>query len=415
MLITHNVNPISFQATSKASQENHSTIFCRSSSVFFLLAVTCFFFSCHPGTDIAHTQISLPAVTNARYAFYCRPENHDSALQVNMNESKQFATTVTGTFSPLSPPPVGMVWIPGGEFSMGGISSVGQMGLHNEPLNDATPVHRVRLSGFYMDETEVTNKQYSDFVKATGYVTVAEQKPSREEFPDTPVEDLVAGSVVFLPSAISELGDPYAWWEYVHGANWKHPSGPGSDLKGRQDYPVIHIAWEDAAAYAKWAGKRLPTEAEWEFAARGGESGKIYAWGNVFKPTNQWMANTWQGQFPTSDEGKDGFAGSAPVKKFPANNYGLYDVAGNVWEWCSDWYRSDYYNTLSSNIMSQSPKGPENSFDPMEPGAKKKVMRGGSFLCTDQYCTRYMVGSRGKGEYRSGTNHVGFRCVKDIH
>jgi formylglycine-generating enzyme required for sulfatase activity len=199
----------------------------------------------------------------------------------------------------------------------------------------------------------------------------------------------------------------------VHGACWKHPLGPQSDLKGRENYPVVHISWVDANAYAKWAGKRLPTEAEWEFAARGGKAGEMYTWGNQFKPDGKWMANIYQGKFPGNDEGKDGFPGIAPVERFPANPYGLYDMAGNVWEWCSDWYRPDYYKSLAGEGVVRNPKGPADSFDPAEPGARKKVQRGGSFLCTDQYCTRYMLGSRGKGEYRSASNHVGFRCVKD--
>jgi formylglycine-generating enzyme required for sulfatase activity len=217
---------------------------------------------------------------------------------------------------------------------------------------------------------------------------------------------------VFTPKATNDLSNSYNWWNYVHGANWRHPTGPGSDLTGKENYPVVHIAEEDAEAYAKWAGKRLPTEAEWEFAARGGKTGELYTWGNTFKLNDQWMANTYQGKFPQMDLGTDGFVGIAPVKKFAPNTYGLYDMAGNVWEWCSDWYRADYYKTLARNKVSDNPKGPDNSLDPAEPTEKKKVQRGGSFLCTDQYCTRYMVGSRGKGEYRSASNHVGFRCVK---
>jgi len=284
----------------------------------------------------------------------------------------------------------------------------------HESMNDARPVHRVHVSGFFMDATEVTNKEFAAFVKATDYKTVAETKPTKEEFPTVPEQDLVAGSIVFKPAAVDNLGDHYQWWNYMHGANWKHPQGPGSDLNGKDDYPVVHIAWEDADAYAKWAGKRLPTEAEWEFAARGGNAGDLYAWGNQFKPNGKWMANTYQGKFPQNDKGSDGFAGIAPVKNFPANGYGLYDIAGNVWEWCNDWYRPDYYQTFSNDKVATDPQGPNDSYDPSEPGAKKKVQRGGSFLCTDQYCTRYMVGTRGKGEWRSATNHVGFRCVKDV-
>ena len=306
----------------------------------------------------------------------------------------------------------GMVWIPGGEFSMGGVNPIGMMDGGHEGMGDARPVHRVKVDGFYMDQTEVTNKEFAAFVVATGYVTVAETKPTRQEFPDAPEENLVAGSVVFTPKETTDLSNSYNWWNYVHGANWRHPTGPGSDLTGKENYPVVHIAEEDAEAYAKWAGKRLPTEAEWEFAARGGKTGELYTWGNTFKLNNKWMANTYQGKFPSMDLGTDGFIGIAPVEQFAANGYGLYDMAGNVWEWCSDWYRADYYQTLAKNKISINPKGPDDSYDPAEPGQKKKVQRGGSFLCTDQYCTRYMVGSRGKGEFRSSSNHVGFRCVK---
>ncbi len=325
----------------------------------------------------------------------------------------EFQPTIANKQVPVSKAD-GMVWIPGGEFSMGGVNPVGMMDGGHENMNDARPVHRVYIDGFFMDETEVTNKEFEAFVKATGYVTVAEHKPTKKEFPDAPEENLIAGSIVFTPTVAPNLNDHYQWWAYVQGANWKHPLGPGSDLIGKENYPVVHIAWQDANAYAKWAGKRLPTEAEWEFAARGGKAGDLYAWGNQFKPDGKFMANTFQGKFPEHDEGSDGFAGIAPVKQFEPNAYGLYDIAGNVWEWCSDWYRPDYYQTVSENKKTINPRGPETSYDPQEPDQQKKVQRGGSFLCTDQYCTRYMVGTRGKAEYRSSSNHIGFRCVKDI-
>jgi formylglycine-generating enzyme required for sulfatase activity len=208
-----------------------------------------------------------------------------------------------------------------------------------------------------------------------------------------------------------ELNDHYQWWSYVHGANWRHPTGPDSNIKGREKYPVVQVAYADALAYAKWAGKRLPTEAEWEFAARGGLTGAVYTWGNELTPGGKWMANTYQGSFPNTEKSEDGMTGLAPVEDYPANGYGLFDMAGNVWEWCSDWYRPDYYAQLA-NTVSRNPQGPDTPFDPAEPTEKKKVHRGGSFLCNDSYCTRYMIGSRGKGEVTSGSNHLGFRCVK---
>lgn len=325
-----------------------------------------------------------------------------------------FEETLINSSSPPAAIPEGMVWIPGGEFSMGGIDPVGMQDGGCEAMNDSRPVHRVFVTGFFMDAAEVTNKEFAAFVEATRYVTVAEQKPTREEFPDAPEEKLVAGSVVFKPVSATHLNDFYQWWSYVPGANWRHPLGPGTNIKGKDNYPVVHIAWEDAEAYAKWAGKRLPTEAEWEFAARGGDPGTIYAWGNQLRPNGTWMANTYQGKFPEHDNGADGFVGVAPVRQFPSNSYGLFDISGNVWEWCNDWYSADYYRILVSSNVINDPQGPVVSNDPDEPGVKKKVQRGGSFLCTDKYCTRYMVGSRGKGEYRTATNHAGFRCVKDV-
>lgn len=303
---------------------------------------------------------------------------------------------------PAGPAPAGMVWIPGGEFTMG-----------SEHFSDAQPLHRVRVSGFWMDQTEVTNQQFAAFVKATGYVTVAEKKPDAKDFPGAPPENLMAGSVVFTPpSRPVRLDDPFQWWSYGKGANWRHPEGPASSIRGRENHPVVHIAWRDAQAYAKWAGKRLPTEAEWEFAARGGLIGKEYVWGDAFRVNGRFMANSFQGNFPDRNTREDGFAGSSPVKSFPPNGYGLYDMAGNVWEWVADWYRADAYGGRARQGSLVNPKGPVDSFDPEEPGVKKRVTKGGSFLCTDQYCARYRPGARGKSEPDSSTNHTGFRCVK---
>jgi formylglycine-generating enzyme required for sulfatase activity len=327
----------------------------------------------------------------------------------------KFASTVANQATPSGPAPAKMVWIPGGEFSMG--SHVESESLCALPgvTRDALPVHRVYVDGFWMDATEVTNEDFARFVKATGYVTIAERTPTAAEVPGAPPESLVAGSVVFTatPKPVP-VDNHFQWWRYQKGASWRHPEGPSSTIRGRETYPVVHIAFDDAVAYATWAGKRLPTEAEWEFAARGGLTGKLYAWGDDFRRGDRPMANTYQGQFPTNDTGGDGFAGIAPVATYAANGYGLYDVAGNVWEWVSDWYRPDYYAELAAaGGVARNPRGPASSFDPAEPGTKKRVHRGGSFLCTDQYCTRYMVGTRGKGEVSTGTNHVGLRLVKD--
>jgi len=309
-----------------------------------------------------------------------------------------------------------MLWIPGGEFSMGAADPDADGSEETDALADARPVHRVYVDGFWMDATEVTNEQFAAFVKATGYVTVAERTPTAKEFPAAPAENLVAGAVVFSPPDHAvPLDDHFQWWSYVKGASWRHPLGPQSSIEGKGKYPVVQIAYDDAAAYAKWAGKRLPTEAEWEFAARGGLTGQLYPWGNDFKKNGKWMANTHQGHFPDHDSGADRFKGLAPVAQFPPNGYGLYDVAGNVWEWVSDWYRPDYYADLATKGgVARNPQGPAEPYDPGEPGEKKRVQRGGSFLCTDQYCSRYMVGTRGKGEVSTGTNHLGFRCVRSL-
>jgi sulfatase modifying factor 1 len=325
-----------------------------------------------------------------------------------------FGPTVANEVKPSGPAPHGMVWIPGGEFSMG--SNVDSESLCSLPgvTRDAAPIHRVYVDAFWMDSTEVTNKQFTEFVEATGYVTVAETKPTPEEFPTAPPENLIAGSTVFAPTTEPvPLDDYFQWWSYVAGADWRHPTGPESSIDGRQNYPVVQIAYEDAAAYATWAGKRLPTEAEWEFAARGGIAGQLYAWGNELRPNGGFAANIYQGKFPVrdGDTAEDGYAGIAPVAQYPPNAYGLFDVGGNVWEWTSDWYRADYYQKLSAAGVAQNPQGPESPLDPAEPTEKKRVHRGGSFLCTDEYCTRYMIGTRGKGEVRTASNHVGFRCV----
>ena len=310
--------------------------------------------------------------------------------------------------------PAGMAWVPGGEFLMGAQYDPTGNDVCMRATYDSRPIHRVYVDGFYMDKTDVTNDDFARFVAATGYLTVAERTPRAEDFPGAPAGNLVAGSVVFTPpSAPVPLTNHLRWWSYIAGADWRHPRGPGSDIHGMGRYPVVQVAYEDAEAYAKWAGKRLPTEAEWEFAARGGLAGKVYAWGDVFRPGGRFMANTFQGQFPTEDTGADGYTGIAPVAQFPSNGYGLYDMAGNVWQWTSDWYRPDYYRQLAAaGGVARNPQGPDSSYDPSEPTQPKRVQRGGSFLCTDQYCSRFEVGTRGKGEVSTGTNHLGFRCIK---
>ncbi|WP_332369391.1 formylglycine-generating enzyme family protein [Spirosoma telluris] len=291
-----------------------------------------------------------------------------------------------------------MVLIKGTSFQMG-----------STEFSDAKPIHAVTVTSFWMDTHEVTNAQFEAFVNATGYRTVAERPLNPADYPGVPADKLVPGSAVFTPpSQPVSRQNPLQWWQYVAGANWRHPQGPQSNLVGKGNEPVVQVCYEDAAAYAKWAGKRLPTEAEWEFAARSGRKNTTYYWGNNLKPNGKWVANIFQGSFPTNNTLDDGFRTAAPVKTFPANPNGLYDMDGNVWEWCSDLYRPDYYQ--KSPIAN--PKGPNDSFDPDEPGTVKHVQRGGSFLCSDQYCIRYKAGSRGKGETSSASNNLGFRCVR---
>lgn len=294
-----------------------------------------------------------------------------------------------------------MIRIEGGKFTMG-----------SSTFNDAQPLHEVTLSSFLIDAHEVTNAQFEKFVKETGYVTVAERPLDPKEFPGVDPNMLVPGSAVFkAPEQIQGMENHLQWWTYVPDANWRHPEGPQSTIKGKENHPVTQVAYQDAEAYAKWAGKRLPTEAEWEYAAKAAKhQNETYYWGAEKLENGKWLANIYQGNFPTSNSKEDGFETTAPVKSFPPNNFGIYDMEGNVWEWCSDFYRPDYYQHSSKT----NPKGPADSYDPQEPNTVKRVQRGGSFLCNDQYCERYKAGSRGKGEINSPTNNVGFRCVMDI-
>lgn len=327
---------------------------------------------------------------------------HGSGAKQSDAESAKLVS-INSTTPPVTAPD-GMVWIPGGTF---------WMGCDDCEMPDTQPVHLVSVDAFWMDRTPVTNAQFAQFVKATGYLTIAERKPDPKDYPGVDPSKLVAGSAVFnAPAKDVALDDITQWWEYVPGASWKHPEGPGTKIEGRDEHPVVHIAWDDAIAYAKWAGKRLPTEAEFEFAARGGLDRNRYAWGDDLKPGGAWAANIWQGRFPSNNFAEDGYERTSPVTAFPANGFGLYDVGGNVWQWCADWYRPDYFATLAANGVARNPQGPPDSYDPNEPGARKRVQKGGSFLCSDRYCSRYLVGSRGRGSVDSGGSNTGFRCVK---
>jgi formylglycine-generating enzyme len=355
------------------------------------------------------------------WTFSCT--NKERERQVEKSTTNQKATIpgccadLPSRFEQSSSPenvPVGMVWIPGGTYIRGANNE--------QAYQDEYPRHQVTVDGFWMDETTVTNAQFRTFVETTGYVTTAEQAPDWDELkkqlpdgtPKPPDEMLVAASLVFVPPKHPVgLHDHYQWWSWVPGANWRHPEGPGSDNVGKDDYPVVHVSWFDAMAYAEWAGKRLATEAEWEWAARGGLEDKVYPWGNEHIEAGAPKANAWQGRFPNFNTVWDGFDRLAPVKSYKPNGYGLYDMAGNVWEWCNDWYRDDYYSTLAKNNDVVNPTGPDKIYATQGASEPMKVMRGGSFLCNDSYCSGYRVARRMKSTPDSGAGHIGFRCVKD--
>ena len=315
--------------------------------------------------------------------------------------------------NPNTAAPAEMIWAPGGDFTMG---TAGQTLNRNEQ-----PAHLVKLDGFWIDVHEVTNAQFRRFVDATGYITTAEKPPDWEEMkktlpPDTPkppAEKLVPGSLVFAPPGVAvPTNDVARWWTWTPGACWKHPEGPGSNLDGRDDHPAVQVSWDDANAYAKWASKRLPTEAEWEFAARGGLAGKRFTWGDEPPNEESKLANIWQGVFPHLNTNRDGWERTAPIKSYPPNEYGLYDMAGNVWEWCADWYRADEYSRRGSRAPIVNPAGPTDSWDPNEPFTPKRVTRGGSFLCHVTYCESYRTAARRGTSPDTGMSHLGFRCVK---
>lgn len=317
------------------------------------------------------------------------------------------------------PTPPGMIWIPGGTFTMG-TPPLDNPDNPDRIKQDEIPAHPVTVDGFWIDETEVTNAQFARFVAETGYVTFAEKKPKREDFigvvPDIsliPEENLVPSALIFNPDFDREnfttgfQGWELQAWKLQPDANWKHPTGPDSSIAGKDDHPVVNVVYEDCVAYCHWAGKRLPTEAEWEFACRAGHEGRKYPWGNELTPDGKYLCNYWQGTFPTDRQNLDGFLDTSPVKSFPPNDFGLYDMSGNVWEWVNDYYRPDYYRRSPP----RNPQGPETWLDPHEPEIEKRVTRGGSFLCNTNNCTGYRCAARMRSDVTSAAYHTGFRCV----
>lgn len=301
----------------------------------------------------------------------------------------------------------GLVFVPGGTFRMGS----------DAHYPEEAPAHRVTVDSFWIDETPVTNAQFRRFVEDTGYVTFAELTPKASDYPGALPHMLKAGSLVFKqPGGKVDLRNWSQWWAFVFGANWRRPYGRGSWIKGLDDHPVVHVAYPDAEAYALWAGKQLPTEAEWEFAARGGFDGKEFAWGDELTPEGRHMANTWQGIFPHENLRHDGYERTSPVKAFPPNGYGIYDMIGNVWEWTTDWYGPMHTeDAKKACCIPHNPRGPreDQSYDPSQPKIRipRKVLKGGSHLCAPNYCRRYRPAARHAEPIDTSTCHVGFRCV----
>jgi len=315
----------------------------------------------------------------------------------------QEATPVS---APPRPPAENMVWIPGGTFLMGS----------DRHYPEEAPAHKVKVAGFWIGAYAVTNAEFARFVDATGYVTVAERPADPADYPGAQPELLVPASVVFKKTrGPVDLSNPYNWWTYVAGADWRHPRGPDSSIANLLDHPVVHVAFEDAEAYTRWRGHELPTEAEWEFAARGGLEAAEFTWGDEYTPSGRPMANTWQGEFPWQNRVEDGHEWTAPVGSFAPNGYGLYDMAGNVWEWTTDWFQDHTRNIKSACCTIDNPRGGERdrSCDPRTPTIKipRKVMKGGSFLCAPNYCRRYRPAARMPQPIDTSTCHLGFRCV----
>ena len=324
-----------------------------------------------------------------------------------MSQPVSNATTDAARTAPLAPPGPDMLWIPGGTFAMG----------CDKEYPEERPVHRVTVDGFWLDRTPVTNERFARFVAETGHTTFAEIPPNPDDYPGALPEMLYAGSLVFFkPAGKVDLTNFTNWWQYKRGADWRHPYGPDSSIDGLEQHPVVHVTFGDAEAFARWEGKSLPTEAEWEFAARGGLDGARYAWGDEFLPDNRHLANTWQGEFPWQATVKDGYEGTSPVGSYPPNGYGAVDMIGNVWEWTTDWFVPRHpSDEVKACCIPKNPRGPaiEHSYDARQPEIRipRKVLKGGSHLCAPNYCRRYRPAARFPEPVDTSTCHVGFRCV----
>lgn len=379
-----------------------------------ILFLTWVFSSCQTKENKAKS--AEPGVLNEPKTGDCCISSVPDRFNGSLNASADQFTVNIDSLKKASPLLQDMKFIPGGEFNMGARDA-------QFAREDEYPVHPVKVNSFFMDPHPITNAQFQKFVEETGYVTVAEKDIDWNEFrkhlpPGTlkPAESLLkASSLVFSPPTHRvNLNDVSQWWTWVRGANWKHPYGPGSSTEGIENYPVVHVSWEDAVAYAKWAGKRLPTEAEYEYAARGGNDDYIYPWGNERINSGTPKANSWDGEFPVLNTQRDGFELLAPVMQYQPNEFELFDMAGNVWEWCSDLYHHDYYKTFNTTEVADNPQGSETSYDPLEPHVRKRVIRGGSFLCNDSYCSGYRAAARMKSTEDTGMSHLGFRCVVSV-
>ena len=381
----------------------------KNSTILLFLSI----FSCKNSEE---TQINILKTKENTVKTCCENLTRTSLIINQKNNIINSLTETTGLKTIIRSDYDSMVIIEQGIFSMGASDQ-------NGALNREYPIHKVKVNSFLMDIHEVTNAQFKTFIDESGYITTAEKKIDWEELKkqlpeNTPKPDeelFEPGSLVFsMPNKITSLIDFSQWWKWTKGANWKQPMGPNSSIIGIENHPVVHISYQDANEYAKWCGKRLPTEAEWEWAAKGGLNNNIYPWGNENVNDGEAKCNFWSGNFPLENNEKDGYILTAPVMKYPANKYGLYDMAGNVWEICSDWYDANYYRTLSKNELTINPKGPKTWNYPREPNDPKKVVRGGSFLCNDSYCSSYRVSARMPYSKDTGMSHTGFRCVKDI-